>query len=206
MSKPTIILLSGWKRSGKDTVADYLVKEFGYKRLGFADPLKDLTATLFDIKRNYFDDAALKESPIMYMPVQAKDDFAALVTTAMTKEFKLSHDVGDLQDYWTPRALCILVGSCMRAVNPNFWVDQALNQVKPGGLYVISDCRYRSEVEAVKRFNAHVTTVRIDRFDSSPSVDPSERDLDDYSFDIILENRTTIKDLLTKVEMLGGVI
>lgn len=195
--KPVIILLSGWKRSGKDTAADILTKEFGFKRLGFADPLKDLVSDLFGIKRHAMDAAELKEQPIMYMPVDPKDSFSYNVTQFMSKEFKVEeppHPVTPLKKYWTPRALCILVGSTMRSVNPNFWVEKALAQVQPGGLYVIADCRYKNEIDIVKRVDAQVVTVRIERFDTSPSDDPSERDLDNYLFDKVINNRHSIEE------------
>ena len=37
-----IIGLSGYARSGKDAVAQVLVSEFGFKRVAFADPIRDL--------------------------------------------------------------------------------------------------------------------------------------------------------------------
>ena len=40
----TIILLSGWARSGKDVVASILVNKFGFRRLAFADALKEEVA------------------------------------------------------------------------------------------------------------------------------------------------------------------
>ena len=36
--------LCGYMRSGKDTIADYLIEKYGYKRLGFAQALKEEVA------------------------------------------------------------------------------------------------------------------------------------------------------------------
>ncbi len=36
--------LCGYMRSGKDTIADYLIENYGYKRLGFAQALKEEVA------------------------------------------------------------------------------------------------------------------------------------------------------------------
>lgn len=41
------VVLSGKMRSGKDTVADYLIKEFGFKRFAFGDELKRYYHELF---------------------------------------------------------------------------------------------------------------------------------------------------------------
>jgi dephospho-CoA kinase len=37
-----IIGLSGYAQSGKDTVAKVLVEKYGYRRVAFADPIRDL--------------------------------------------------------------------------------------------------------------------------------------------------------------------
>jgi len=39
--KPLVIGLCGRKRVGKDTVAEYLKKQFGFTQYAFADPLKE---------------------------------------------------------------------------------------------------------------------------------------------------------------------
>ena len=60
-------------------------------------------------------------------------------------------------------------------------------------IYVISDVRYKSEMKALKdKFGSNVTSVRVERFDSCDSTDPSERDLDDYEFDRVLSNRGSL--------------
>jgi hypothetical protein len=45
---PKIIAICGAKRSGKDVLADYLVKKYNYERLAFADPLKLMVKNLFN--------------------------------------------------------------------------------------------------------------------------------------------------------------
>ena len=42
-----LVGLSGLKGSGKDTCADYLVKNHGFIKVAFADPLKDALKVLF---------------------------------------------------------------------------------------------------------------------------------------------------------------
>lgn len=45
-SSRRLILLTGKKRAGKDTVGKYLVQQHGFTRLAFADPVKDLALAI----------------------------------------------------------------------------------------------------------------------------------------------------------------
>ena len=47
-----IIGLSGKKRVGKDTVADYLVSKYGFIKYSFADPIKAVAKILFGFSEN----------------------------------------------------------------------------------------------------------------------------------------------------------
>ena len=52
-----IIGLSGYKGSGKDTVADFLCEKYGFIKYGFADPIKEIAKIMFD----FSEDETLKE-------------------------------------------------------------------------------------------------------------------------------------------------
>ena len=215
-----VIAISGWKRSGKDTIANHLVDKHGFKRVGFADPLKDMVAEEYDIPRVHCDDPEFKESPIMKYPVTPRDSFAKDIADIMFLELRnkegkrsrydnfVSSQLHNEQLYWTPRALCILKGSTNRSVVSNYWVTCAVNKIgfdqsHKEKTYVISDLRYKNEVEQLRSFfGANLTTVRVNRFDSSPSVDPSERDLDNGQFDVVISNKGTLEELLAKAEAL----
>ena len=47
-----IIGICGFKSSGKDTIADYLIQNYGFKRLSFASALKDIISIMFDWPRD----------------------------------------------------------------------------------------------------------------------------------------------------------
>lgn len=194
MNKPTVFAISGWKGSGKDTCAGRLVQNHGAKQISFAGPLKDLVSELFSVPREHLDSQLTKESPIEALPVDPKDGFSKNVTAFMQGELRTG--------YWTPRALAILVGSCMRAADSNIWVKRAVNKMEPGGVYVISDLRYKSEADALKATGINVLTIRVNRFNESPSADPSERDLDDYPFDIVINNKFSLETLYSQVDQL----
>lgn len=225
-----IIALSGQKRSGKDTVAQMLIKA-GYQRMAFADFLKDMVALEYGIPREHCDSDAHKEAPILSLPVNPRDSFSLNLSKHLYKEFRDDRgrqpsdyyldDAGQfsgtcgrdlVQLYWTPRALCILKGSSNRTVTSDYWVQRLIKDVKcaqdSGNVqtFVISDLRFRSEVEQLKAaFGDSLVTVRINRFDTNPSADASENDLNDHKFDIVIENRGTLEELDNKIKELLNV-
>jgi hypothetical protein len=197
--KMKVLAISGWKGSGKDTLANYLIEDHGFKRIAFADPLKDAVAKEFGIPREWCDDPHFKERPLFQYPVQARDWFSKNITFFMANEL--------VSTFWTPRALCILKGSTMRSVDPDYWVKQAVAQMKPDGKYVITDLRYRNEATTLRQcVGEALTTVRINRFADSPSSDPSERDLDVFEFDQYIDNTegTTLDELYEQAFNLLG--
>lgn len=206
-----VIAISGWKRSGKDTVAEYLIKEHGFTRFGFADTLKDMVAEQYGIPRSHCDDPNFKEEPILTMPVQTKDKFGETIHNFMRGEFRPGDmSGGDSPLFWTPRALCILEGSVKRSARTDYWVKKVVDNIyKVDGekvannqeVYaVISDLRYRSELGQLREaFGSDLITVRINRFEDCPSTDPSERDLDNAEFDVVLSNTGTLEELYEKV-------
>lgn len=60
-SLPTIIGVAGRKYNGKDTVADYLVDKFGYTKIAFVGPLKEVCHVLFSFSHEQLH-GSLKET------------------------------------------------------------------------------------------------------------------------------------------------
>lgn len=209
-----IIAISGWKGSGKDTVAGHLIAEFGAQRTSFAGPLKDMAAAEYGFPREHADDPAFKEMPLLNLPVYPEDKFTKMVTDFMMLEFrdqngkKMGEGSPESIMYWTPRALCILKGSMNRAVDSAFWVKQTIKTINEKteeghGLHVITDLRYKSELGQLKAaFDQDVVFVRVKRFETSPSVDPSERDLDDATFDFYVDNTGTLASAYDQIEQI----
>jgi hypothetical protein len=193
-----LILLSGWAGSGKDSVADYL-RERGYGKLSFADALKAQVAQQYNIPLDWFYDRYLKETPLLQYPVVSTDGFSEHVNTFMASE----HATCRAQKYHTPRSLCILEGSVKRSVEPDYWVKKTFESLHRGSNYVVADWRYRSEYEALKHLAP--ITIRINRFETTQSTDPSERDLDTFvAYDHIIKNDSTLENLFEKIRLVLG--
>lgn len=224
-----IVCISGWKKNGKDMLAEYLINNYSATRVSFADPLKDMVAEEYGVDRASLDDQDRKECPLLDMPVNPQDSYSRMISEFLFKEFRLksglqpttfTYNNGHFQGvinsafsedpnhtitetaYWTPRALAILKGSTNRSVRSNYWVQKAIEKIRnTQEMVVISDLRYKSEMNQIKEaFGDDAVFIRVQRFETSPSTDPSERDLDDANFDYYIDNTGTKEESCGQLE------
>lgn len=213
----TIILLSAYKGSGKNTVANIITDlDNSFVSLSFAKALKDNVKNNFYLGTADLEDQKLKEQPILDLKVEPKGEFATTLVDSVFSSFRdesgfppknknyISAWLNRETLYWTPRALMILEGQVARAVDVNHWTDKVISQAKYFNKIVIPDFRFPSEVERIKEVlgsQYKIITVRINRFDNKPN-DLAERDLDNFKFDYYLDNRGSLNELQIKVEEL----
>lgn len=206
MSK-VLVGISGWKGSGKDTAADFLIEECGYQRLAFADILKEMVSEQYGVPLSYFHDNSMKEVGLPNLPVKTADKFTGMIHRFMIKEFANIEGKDGL--FWTPRALAILEGSIKRSVRSDYWVKRVLDSAMEaaGDKFVVSDLRYKTELQQLGDYGKlGFVSCRVHRFDESPSDDPSERDLDDAPHDYNIDNKTSILDFQNKIGDLSQVV
>jgi hypothetical protein len=173
----TCIGLSGYAQSGKDTVAEVLVEDFGYKKVAFAD--------------------AIREALVVLNPRIEVANMAMRLSSAVKSfgwEFLKKEDTGVrelLQRFGTE------VGREM--FDQNIWVDLAIDLVPDGSRVVFSDVRYPNEADAIKSAGGSVWRVnRPDIFGVNDH--ESEHALKDYKFDIQINNVDTVdflEDIVT---------
>lgn len=184
-----LIAISGKRRSGKSSLGTILEVEYGYTPLSLAAPLKAMVRAQFGLTEEQTD-GAFKEAPTQY-----KD--------AATDKFL------------TPRDILIRVGGLYRSIDPQFWVKKLFDQIKLReqaqlGTYVITDVRFKNEMEWVKKHGG--ITVRIERdeqFTGAPINDPSETELDDYGrFDVFIpaQSNVVMDDLYKSAERIHNYV
>lgn len=174
----TVLGLSGWARSGKDTIADNLVENHGYIKVSFAAPMKEAMYRLNPrITVNEMTNTALRVAVDVYGWEGLKER---------------SPDIrGLLQRFGTE------VGREM--FGEDFWVDYALSNIPDGSKAVISDVRYPNEANAIRALGGKV--YRVERNGVLPANEhPSETALDGYEFDGKIDNNSTIERLHKVVE------
>lgn len=162
----TVIGLSGWARSGKDTVADYLVKNHGYTKVSFATPMREALYRL---------NPKITINELQSTPLQVGVD---VYDWEGLKE--RSPDVRGLM-----QRMGTEVGREM--FGEDFWVNYALNSIPDGSKAVIADVRYPNEAEAIKKLNGEVVRINRDGVQAANS-HPSETAMNDYEFDIVIKN------------------
>jgi len=170
-----IVGLSGYAQSGKDTVAQVLVDNYGFNRVSFADPIRKLL---------YETNPMLKEG----YRIQGLIDVYGWdkVKVEYPEARRLLQDLG--------------VGA-RKVFGDDFWIKQALKNVDYGN-YVITDVRFKNEATAIWSMPAG-TIWRVTRPGvTAVNAHVSETQMDDYPVDHFVKNDGDVKDLWEEVLML----
>jgi len=146
-----LIGICGFQSAGKDTIADYLVKEHGFIKMSFASKLKDIIATMFGWPRDKLE--------------------------GLTKE---DREWREQVDYWwsktlkmpqlTPRYVMQYFATDLfrNKFHPDIWVkivENELNKLLEQGTnqnIVISDCRFENEINMIIRLGGKIIQVYRD--------------------------------------------
>ena len=175
MAKANMIVGLGHQaRVGKDTAANFLVERHGFKRLAFADTLKQV---LYDI------------NPIVSSPPRRLVRVQDIVEERGWEDAKNMFEV---------RRLLQDLGMAARDhIGVNSWVNAVLRQVDIYGDYVITDVRFPNEFDALWNKQAHL--IRITRPDSqrhgNAGTHQSEIALDDADWHSTIENNGSLLEL-----------
>lgn len=184
----TIIGLMGKKRSGKDTFAERLVSAHGYRRVAFADPIREALLELNPIvsAEEWQDDLELSNHGVDEVRL------AELVDRLGWEGAKANPEV---------RRLLQEFGVGLRRVDNDLWLNAALRKVDAAeGPVVITDVRFPNEFDALAARGA--TMVRVVRPGTEPSDQHvSETALDDYEPDVEIYNVRGIKELHDEADL-----
>lgn len=183
------------------TFDDYNSKIFNHsdvkwKIVKFADKLKDIVCILIGCTREQLEDETFKN-------------------TELEEEWNSVFNYK--KNFYTPRKLLQIIGTDLlrNQLHPQVWVNATMAEydkhldylqntkdsvVSALPNWIITDCRFPNECEAIKKRDGIL--IRVNR-PSTESDDkhPSEVALDDYKdFDYIIQNDNSIEDLIQKVK------
>ena len=187
-----IIGLCGAQSSGKDTVANILISEYGFVKLTFASTLKDVVAILFSWPRDLLE--------------------------GLTEESRLWRETVD--DFWsaklnipnfTPRKSLQMIGTDLFRIhfNNDIWISIVENKIgailknNPNTNIVISDCRFTNEFTLIKQFpDSYIIMILREKNSTNKIAHSSETEWVNYNFDAILQNDNSIDDLKSNLKSL----
>jgi hypothetical protein len=229
-----IIALSGYAKSGKNTVATiiqyllthspidnlesvvknydvngwWLEGESGWQQKGFADKLKQVAYILTGVPAENFSDQDFKLTnlPPQWsnhgMPMTVREFLQKLGTdalrdglhpntwvNALMADYKDAHqgENGLIQEQYGKYNVSIVP-------NPVLWSEYYPK-------WIITDCRFINEANAVKKENGII--IRVNRPGIAPvNNHPSETAIDGYKFDYVIENISDLKSLAKSVEII----
>jgi hypothetical protein len=185
-----IIGICGLIGSGKGTVADILQQQHGFKKISFADSLKDVVSAVFGWPR------ALLEGD-----------------TVLSREFREQVDqwwadrlgIPDL----TPRLMLQIWGTevCRESFHPDVWIASMERKLSDSNKnYVIPDVRFPNEIEMIQRMGGKIWHIKrgetpawfidyIKGADAPADIHPSEYSWARSQFDAFIRNDGPIEQL-----------
>jgi hypothetical protein len=168
-----LIAISGKRGAGKDEAAriirDVLAPELNWQTVRFAAPLKSVAA---EITGEHITAMYSQRGKAKFLP-----------DWGMT--------VGELQQQ---------LGEKICELNPQAWVFPLLRNLQPYGSYLITDVRKPVEADALRRAGALMLRIEgnpagLQGDGTRDDAHISETGLDDYDFDVVIDNHSTLAAL-----------
>ena len=184
-----LIAFLGKKSSGKDTAADFLIKNDNYIKYVFADPLKKGIQAFFNLSDDQLYDEKLKEIIDPRWGVSPRK----LLQTIGTDIFQyLIHDLlpnlkGEKRNHWVTLF--------------KEWYLEELNK-NPNMNVVIADARFTHEIKAIKELGGKVFKIVRPRLEENVDQHLSENEINcipDEIIDDTIMNDSDLDSLYCKI-------
>lgn len=180
-------MICGKARSGKDTVANYLVKKHSLKKDAFAKPIKDMVKIQYGWTEDHVN-GELKDVVDPFWGISPRQALQSLGTDYA-------------QDY-----LCMNYPDFKKTTGANVWVKSFAKRMDLVEDYVLSDYRFSHEfhylANILQEENKQVVTLKITRnkLDTKVEDHKSELSLKDLYVDYEIDNNSTLEDLYKKLD------
>jgi ABC-type oligopeptide transport system ATPase subunit len=170
--KLAIIGIIGKKGTGKTECSKVLIQNYKFKKISFADKLKEVACELWDIPKTNLYDPTMKEK----------------VDPRWGKSYR--------------EIMQLFGTEICRVIHWDTWIYHVEKEFKSrtNESFVIDDVRFKNEAELIKKYGGILIKVVRPTIDFSDSVHASEVEQDQIQPDIIIMNDSTKKDLHRKVK------
>jgi len=176
-----IIAITGYKRSGKNTVSDYLKSKYGFTEYAFAKPIKEVASLIFGWSMDHIENSK-----------ELVDERYGISPRQFLQWFGTEGMQYILPDFYP---------AMKEKVGRGIWVKifEELYRCNPNTDYAISDFRFPHEEKALKDLGAYTIKVinpRINNVDTHES----EKHIDVFKCDYFIYNTDTFENLYSQVD------
>jgi hypothetical protein len=176
-----LISVSGYISSGKDSAANFLVKNYKFVKMSFADSVKDSLSVIFGWDRD-----------LLQGITPESREWRETVDTWWAERLNIPH--------FSPRyAMQYYATEIMRnSFNDQIWVYSLEKKIQTSNSnIVISDCRFKNELEFIKRNNG--ICIRIFRGKDPDIIHQSELESVNFEYDYYVNNNGDMCDLYAQI-------
>jgi hypothetical protein len=168
-----IIGIMGKKKSGKDTLANYIIQKYNFTKKSFAYPLKKICSYLFHIPFYSFESQELKECILDEWKMSPRQIMQKVGTDMFRDQ-----------------------------IDDEFWIRHFEHHIDITLNIVITDVRFLNEVMMIQKYNGILIYIeRHENRDYGYDIHISEnQDLSKYA-DIHLQNNGSIQNLIDSFEL-----
>jgi len=177
-----IIGMSGYARSGKDTVGNYILEKYkNNAQYSLADPIKKAASIIFDVPLDYFYNPLYKEVVIEFWG-------------------------------FSPREMAQLLGTegCRNVFMEDIWLKRAELEIEKSSAeyFIIPDIRFPNEASWMNKMNGTLIHIIRDGCDGNvgKANHQSEAGYDLTLAHHIITNNGTLEELYKKIENIPGLI
>ena len=183
--------LSGFKSSGKDTVADYLVSNYDFVKLSFASTLKDVVSILFSWPRDKLEGITTEDR-----------QWREQVDPFWSQKLNIPQ--------LTPRYVLQYIGTDLlrQHFHPDIWLIIIEHKINiylsscPSINIVVTDCRFQNEIDMIKKLGGKMIHIHRNSTSLESSTHPSETEWMSCEFDHHISNNETILSLYHNINIL----
>jgi hypothetical protein len=139
-----LIGICGRAGAGKDTIGDYLVSNYGWEKMSFANALKDITSIIFGWDRKML----AGETPEDRVKREEKDEYWSVI----------------FNENITPRIMLQILGTNILRKNlgKDIWVNVLRRKlIESSNNVVITDVRFPNEIDMIKSLGGEI--IRVER-------------------------------------------
>ena len=186
-----IVCLCGEMQSGKSTIAQYLVDNYGFKKLSFAGKMKSELSKHFKIPIEHF---GIDEEKKRTRKFKITQQLLCNLSTAFDIPMMILKD--DLKEVNSLRELLQIIGTnYIRATDEYAHIRATLKDLDNNCNYVVDDCRFANEVMMSD------LSIWLNREGSYGSNHPSEQ-LNKNLVDMELDNNRNIEEVAKEIMLI----